>query len=446
MRPVIVFGEKPTESDGLSRSGYGPRRAIFASVLQGPVEMSVSEFLPSTSRVVKTGAARSARARWILWGLGVLLILGLAWLGYRFFAPSKPHAPPPAPVRTALALRRDVTMVQNTIATVVSPATVQVTAQVQGKLVNAYFQEGQLVRKGDPLFLIDPAPFQNALAQAKAQLAKDTANLQSAQNDERRYTSLYTQNAISQQQRDQAVAAAQADAATVEADKAAVNIAAENLGYTRITSPIDGKTGPIMIQPGNVIMVAGASNTASPLVTITQIQPIKLSFFLPQTQLAQIQNQMAAGKLDAIVPMPGAEGGKEQAKVDFISNIVGANTGTIELRATFPNSDQRLVPGQNVNVGVTIGQIAGATVVPRDAVNVGPDSSYVYVVDKDDVVAAKTVTVLNDDGAMAAIAGGVRPGDQVVVEGQLRIVPGAKVAIRNNGRARASRPASDMPS
>src|SRR6185312_556001 len=237
-----------------------------------------------------------------------------------------------------------------TIATVVSPATVQVTAQVQGKLLQAYFQEGQLVHKGAPLFLIDPAPFQNALAQAKAQLDKDGANLQSAQNDQRRYTALYAQNAISQQQRDQAVAAAQADAATVEADKAAVNIAAENLGYTRIVSPIDGKTGPIMIQPGNVIMAAGASNTASPLVTITQIQPIKLSVFLPQTQLPQIQAQMAAGKLQAVVPMPGAESGKEQAQVDFVSNIVGANNGTIELRATFPNKDQRLVPGQNVNV------------------------------------------------------------------------------------------------
>jgi multidrug efflux system membrane fusion protein len=408
--------------------------------------MSVSEFLPSASRAVKAGAARSSRARWLLWGVGVLLLLGLAWFGYRIFAPSKPHAPPPAPVRTAQAVKEDVTMVQNTIATVVSPATVQVTAQVQGKLLTAYFKEGDLVKRGDPLFLIDPAPFQNALAQAKAQLAKDSATLQSAQNDEKRYTALYSQNAISQQVRDQAVATAGADAATVESDKAAVNIAAENLGYTRITSPIDGKTGPIMIQPGNVIMVAGASNTASPLVTITQIQPIKLSIFLPQTQLPQIQAQMTAGKLEAVVPMPGAQGGKEQAPVDFVSNMVGANNGTIEVRATFPNTDQRLVPGQNVNVGITIGQIAGATVVPRDAVNVGPDNSYVYVVDKNDMVASKTVKVLNDDGAMDAIQGDVKPGDQVVVEGQLRIVPGAKVAIRNNGRQRASRPASDMPS
>jgi multidrug efflux system membrane fusion protein len=280
------------------------------------------------------------------------------------------------------------------------------------------------------------------LAQARAQLAKDTAMEQSALNDQKRYTALYAQNAISQQTRDQAVAAAQADAATVQADVAAVNIASDNLGYTRIVSPIDGKTGPIMIQPGNLITVAGAT----PLVTIAQVQPIKLSFFMPQNQLTQIQNQMAAGKLDATVPMPGAAGGKEQAKVDFISNTVGANTGTIELRATFTNADMRLVPGQSVNVGITLNQIAGATVVPRDAVNVGPDSSFVYVLDKDNVVSSKPVKVLNDDGTLDAVQGDVKPGDQVVVEGQLRIVPGAKVAIRNNGRARSSAPASDMPS
>lgn len=410
--------------------------------------MSVSEFLPSGVAKDKTAEGHtSSRARWLPIGLGLLLLAALLWFAISYLFPAKPHVPPPAPVRTALAIKKDVDVVQTTIGTVVSPATVQVTAQIQGKLLTAYFQEGQLVHKGDPLFLIDPAPFQNALAQARAQLAKDTATAEAAANDQRRYTALFAQNAISQQQRDQAVATAKADAATVEADKAAVNIAAENLGYTRILSPIDGKTGPILIQPGNLITVAGTA----PLVSITQIQPIKLSFFLPQGQLTQIQNQLAAGKLQAVVPMPGAPDGKEQAKVDFISNAVVANTGTIELRATFQNADQRLVPGQSVNVGVTLNQIAGATVVPRDAVNVGPDSSYVYVVDKDNVVSSKTVKVLNDDGTVDAIQGDVKPGDQVVVEGQLRIVPGAKVQIRNNAQrnneaARASHMASDMPS
>jgi multidrug efflux system membrane fusion protein len=198
-----------------------------------------------------------------------------------------------------------------------------------------------------------------------------------------------------------------------------------------------------MIQPGNVITAA----SSTPLVTITQVQPIKLSFFLPQSQLTQIQNQMAAGKLWAIVSMPGAQGGQEKAKVDFISNAVGANTGTIELRATFLNADQRLVPGQNVDVGITMKDLPGATVVPRDAVNLGPDTAYVYVVDQDKIVSSKTVKILNDDGVRDAVEGGVKPGDRVVVEGQLRIVPGSKVQIRNRGPASdADGSSSDMPS
>jgi multidrug efflux system membrane fusion protein len=423
--------------------------------------MTVSEFRPSTKQEPHArepghnpGVQHSAqpprdtassgppgRSRRIVIGLVVLVLAGLGWFGAEYlFAPAEKPVPP-APVRIARAEKQDVRVMLNTIATVVSPATVQVTAQVQGKLLKAYFQEGQIVHKGEPLFLIDPVPFQNALAQAEAQLAKDSATAQAAANDQQRYTTLYAQNAISQQQRDQAVATAKADAAMVEADQAAVSIAKENLSYARILSPIDGKTGPILIQPGNLITVAGAT----PLVTIAQVQPIKLSIFVPQNRLTQIQNQMAAGKLEAVVPMPGAENGREQAKVDFISNSVASNTGTIELRATFQNADRRLVPGQSVNVGITLDQIAGATVLPRDAVNVGPDSSYVYVVGSDDIVSSKTVKILNDDGTLDAVQGDVKPGDQVIVEGQLRVVPGAKVVIRDQDAAPAVQ-TSDLPS
>ena len=336
---------------------------------------SASEFAPTVTRVTekagRTVRRMSGRTRWILAGIGGLLLIALIWhvAAGLLAGPKKP--PPAPPVHVATATKADVTVIDHTIATVVSPAMVQVNAQVAGKLLTAYFQEGQIVHKGDPLFLIDPAPFQNALAQARAQLAKDQATAQSDIKDENRYIALYAANATSQQMRDQAVAAAKGAVAQVNSDQATVNIAAENLGYTKIVSPIDGKTGPIVIQPGNLITVAGAT----PLVTIAQIQPIKLSFFMPQDQLTQIQNQMTAGKLNAIVPMPDAPGGNETAPVDFVSNIVGSSTGTIELRATFVNDDQRLVPGQSINIGITINQIAGATVVLRDAVNLGPDSS-----------------------------------------------------------------------
>jgi multidrug efflux system membrane fusion protein len=202
-----------------------------------------------------------------------------------------------------------------------------------------------------------------------------------------------------------------------------------------------------MIMPGNVISVTGTTTNVTPLVTITQIQPIKLSFFMPQDQLTQIQDQMTQGKLNAIVPLAGAPQGNETAPVDFVSNIVGSSTGTIELRATFVNDDQRLVPGQSINIGITINQIAGATVVPRDAVNVGEDSSFVYVVTqakpkdgdkktaKDGqgpqfIAVSKPVKVLNDDGANDAIQGDIKPGDTVIIDGQLRVTSGSPVAIQ----------------
>jgi len=406
---------------------------------------TVSDFTPAitySSKAAKGRVRLSRRVKWILAGLGAVILIALAWHFIAALLAGPKKAPPPPSVHVAVARRADVTVMEHTIATVVSPATVQVNAQVAGKLLNAYFQEGQIVHKGDPLFLIDPGPFQNALAEANAQLAKDQATAQSDLNDEERYIALYAQNATSQQMRDQAIAAAKGAVAQVNSDQAAANIAAENLGYTKIVSPIDGKTGPIIIQPGNLITVAGVT----PLVTITQIQPIKLSFFLPQNQLTQIQNQVTAAMLTAAVPLPGAPGGNEKAPVDFISNIVNAATGTIELRATFANEDQRLVPGQSINIALTIGQIQGATVVPRDAVNQGPDSSYVYVVNAQSQIVSQTVKVLNDDGANDAISGNVHPGDKVVTDGQLQVVPGNKVAIqKGRGQQQPPASASDMP-
>jgi membrane fusion protein, multidrug efflux system len=392
-------------------------------------ETSLTDAKKAASKAArKAGLSRlSPRLKWILIAAGGLILIAIAWHVIAGLLAGHKKPPPPPQVSVATAKKADVTVMAHTIATVVSPATVQVDAQVTGILKTAYFQEGQLVHKGDPLFLIDPAPYQNAAAQAQSTLAKDQATAQSDLNDEKRYIALYAVNATSQQMRDQAIAAAKSAVAQVNADQAGVNIAAENLSYTKIVSPIDGKTGPIVIQPGNLITVAGAT----PLVTITQVQPIKVSFFLPQNQLIQIQNQMNAGKLQAIVPMPDAPGGKEMAAVDFIGNIVSSTTGTIELRATFANDDMRLVPGQSVNVGITINQLPGATVVPRDAVNVGPNGSYIYTVDKTMVVHQVNIQMLNDDGTNDAVKGNIKPGDTVITQGQISVVPGSKVSIQN---------------
>ena len=369
----------------------------------------------------------SRRARWSLYGLGLVLLLAIAWpLIAGLLAPKK-RSPPPPPVKVATAQRRDVSVMANTIGTVVSPAMVQVTAQVTGKLLAANFREGDVVHKGDVLFQIDPAPYEAALAQAQGALARDTATLANDRVDLVRYQSLEQQNAISNQQLVTQAAKMTSDQGVVVSDQANVQTARINLGYTRIVSPIDGKTGPIFIQPGNVIPSVSAST--QPLVTITQIQPIKVSFMLPQNDLSQIQNQFTRERLIAVIPMAGAPGGSEKAPVDFVSNMVSASTGTIELRADFPNTDLRLVPGQTVTVSATLKQIPGAIVVPRDAVNLGPQSSFVLVVGKDGKAHSKSVKVLNDDGVDNAIQGDIEPGDKVVTDGQLRVTSGQAVRI-----------------
>jgi len=376
------------------------------------------------------------RGRIVLYGLGVLALLLLAWHFLDpLFAPRR-KAPPPPPVKVAVAQRRDVTVAQKTIGTVVSPATVQVTAQVTGKLLAANFHEGDIVHKGQLLFQIDPAPYQAVEAQAEGQQARDTATLTNDQLDLQRYQTLAQQNAISNQQLATQAAKVKSDEGVVETDRAAVQSARINLNFTRIVSPIDGKTGPILIQPGNVIPAASAST--QPLVSITQVQPIKVSFMLPQNGLAQIQNQFDQHRLMATVPVAGAEGGAEKAPVDFVSNAVSAATGTIELRADFPNTDMRLVPGQTVTVAVTINQIPGATVVSRDAVNLGPENNFVLVVGKDGKAYSRTVKVLNDDGVNDAIQGDVKPGDKVVTDGQLRVTPGQPVRVMKDRGGRKS--------
>jgi multidrug efflux system membrane fusion protein len=366
---------------------------------------------PRTRRIAAVGlAALAAIILWALWG--------------QFF-PAAPKKAPPPPVKIGTATQHDVAVIEHTIGNVMAYSTVQLTAQVSGKLLSAPFTEGQIVHAGPLLFQIDPRPFQAALEQARAQLAKDQAQLVSLRNDEKRFVALAAQGAASTQQRDQAVAAAKGAAASVESDKAAVDTARLNLGYTQIRSPINGKTGPILIQPGNLV----SANGANPLVVITQIQPIKVSFFLPQKDLPRIQQQMTAGRLEAIIPMPGAASGREQAKVDFVGNAVSAQTGTIELRADFPNTDLKLVPGQLVDVGVTLNLIPNAIVVPSNAVNVGPDQTYVFVVNKQSRAVRVPVTVLYADSTNNAVRGAVKVGDRVVTEGQPRLMNNMLVTV-----------------
>jgi multidrug efflux system membrane fusion protein len=315
-------------------------------------------------------------------------------------------------------------VVVHALGTVLANAFVNVSPRVQGALESADFREGQFVRKGQLLFQIDPRPFQASLAQASAMLLRDQAQLKNAHLDRSRYDALYRQHMISSQTRDAATTNVSVLAATVAADQAAVDLARINLGYTQIRAPIDGKTGPILVQPGNMVAAGGGTTT---LVTIAQIEPVKLSFDLPQSDLPLVQRRI---KSRGILVTIDASGGRAalNASVDFVGNAISSQSDTVELRATFPNADLSLLPGQVVNVTAELDDIPSALVVPHDAVNPGPAGSYVYVV-KNGHAVQHAVQILFEDARHAAVRGDLAPEEPVIVEGQLRVVPGGAVHV-----------------
>ena len=374
------------------------------------------------------GVGRIKFGRWLIGGVALIAVLSAFAYMNRVGAPGAGQRglrSTAAPVRVAVAERRDVSVVERTIGTVLPNTAVQVTARVQGVIDAAHFQEGQFVKAGTLLFEIDPRPYAAALAQAKAQLAKDEALLQNAVNNEKRLRSVYEQKLTSLEQLDAAVAATGSATASVAADQAAIEIAQLNLEFTRVRAPIDGKTGPMLVQPGNLV----ANNSTAVLVTINQIQPIKVSLALPQSDLPRIQARAIEGGLMMYIDQRDEGGRQYSAPVDFISNQVSDTSGTIELRATFRNADASLVPGQLVSVSVELGGIAGATVIPREGVNSGPEGQYAYVVTADSKADQRLIKVLYDDGTSASIEGNVQPGDRVIVDGQLRVVPGVGVYV-----------------
>ena len=357
----------------------------------------------------------SGRGRTIALGCAALAVL----LGGFWYFTHK-SAPPPrraqaAPVRVASVDVGNMPVIERTIGTVMANSTVQINARIQGQMIKAYFKEGQMVKQGDVLFQIDPRPYQATYDNAMAQLATAKAKAE-------RYTRLTAQNAIAGQQFDDA------QAEYLEA-KAAVESARLNVEFTTIRAPVNGKTGAILIQPGNMVAASTASTNATPLVTINEIQPVKISLALPQSDLPRIQEMQRTKGLTITVALHNMGGGSDiQVPVTFIGNAVTNNTGTIELRGSYDNPDMALVPGQLVDVVVALSEIPNATLVPREAVNTGPDGQFVYAI-KDGTAQQVPVKVLFDDGVHDAVSGNLKKGDLVVTEGQLRIIPGAKVTI-----------------
>ena len=338
-----------------------------------------------------------------------------------------PAKEPPkgVPVTVGSAVQKSIPIRARAIGSVEAYSTVSVKTMVGGQILKVGFSEGQDVRKGDLLFTIDPAPYEAALKMAEAARARDIALKDNAEREVRRYASLVEKELVPRQQYDQFASSAAALEATVQADTAAVENARVQLAYCFIRSPIDGRTGSLLVQSGNVVKANDAT-----LVTINQVIPIRVSFFIPEQYLADVRKYKAAGtlKVEAVPqdgkadPVPGI--------LSFIGNAVDPATGTIQLKGTFPNTDRRLWPGQFANVVLTLTVRSGAVVVPSQAIQTGQQGQYVFVVRPDLTVEARPVTTGEGFEGETVIVKGVLAGEKVVTDGQLRLVPGAKVEAK----------------
>jgi len=307
--------------------------------------------------------------------------------------------------------------------------TVGVKPQITGEIMGVHFTEGQDVKKGQLLFTFDPRPFEADLLRAEANLAQDEAKLKNAEVEAHRYTKLVEAGVVAKEQAEQIQTNYAAMVATVKADRAQVEYARVQLIYTRIYSPMDGRTGNVMLHRGNVVK----ANPDNPMVTINQVNPIYVSFAVPQQDLPEIKQHMAKGKLKVMAAIQGEEDRPETGALTFVDNNVDINTGTIKLKGTFANTDRRLWPGQYVNVALTLAEQPNAIVVPTQAIQTGQDGSYVFVVKPDQTAESRPVKVERNIDNQAVIESGLSAGEKVVTDGQIRLVPGSKVEIKNGG-------------
>jgi multidrug efflux system membrane fusion protein len=332
---------------------------------------------------------------------------------------------PPVPVKVAEVVTKAVPLEIRTFGTVEASATVAVKSQITGILTNVHFREGQDVNKHDLLFTIDPGPFQVSLKQAEAILARDTVQWKNAEKEANHQEELCKKGLVPQDTRDQAKTTADALAATVRADSAAAENARIQLEYCFIRSPIDGRTGNVMVDPGNLVKANDIT-----LATINQIKPVRVSFMVPQQKLADIREQKAQKQLDVRATIPGNKPRSETGTLTFVDNAVDPATGTIRLKGTFANDSRQLWPGLFVNVTLLLTVQTDAVAIPSAAVQAGQKGTYVFVVYPDLSVSNRTITVDRSYEDLSIISAGLSPGERIVTDGQLRLTPGAKVELK----------------
>jgi multidrug efflux system membrane fusion protein len=339
---------------------------------------------------------------------------------------------PAVPVLTAEVVQKAVPVDLRTIGTAEAYATVAVRAQITGQVTSVNFREGDDVKKGQVLFTLDRRPLEAALRQAEAALERDLAQAANAKSQAQRYDDLARRGIATREQVDTTRTQAAALEATVGADRAAIENAKVQLQYATITAPISGRTGALMVHEGNLVR----ANDSTPLVVLNQVSPIHVSFGLPEARLPDLKRYLSQGSVRIEARPPNDEGPPSTGRITFVDNAVDQTTGTIRMKGTFPNESRRLWPGQFVNLVMTLTVDSGAIVAPSVAVQTGQQGQYVFVVKPDQTVELRTVTVDRSDGKETVIKAGLKPGETVVTDGHLRLVPGSRISVKQAGDAR----------
>jgi multidrug efflux system membrane fusion protein len=338
-----------------------------------------------------------------------------------------PQPRPAIPVVVGTVTQKAMPVEVTAVGNVEAYSTVSIKAQVPGQLLDVHFTEGDFVRKGQLLLTLDQRPYEAALAQAKASLARDKATAVNNRLQAQRYSKLFEEGIVPASQVESFTSAADASDAVLNADEAAIKTAELNLEYSNIYSPLDGRTGALMLKPGNLVKVADV-----PIVVINQVNPIYVNFAVPQQFWPDIKKYMAQGTLRVKATVPKDTESPEVGTVAFVDNAVDPTTGTIHLRATFTNSQNRLWPGLYVNIVLTLSEQRDAIVVPAQAVLEGDKGSFVYVVRSDKKVEPRMIIPVRTIDGETVIEKGLQPGETIVTDGQTRLEPNARVEIKRS--------------
>jgi multidrug efflux system membrane fusion protein len=341
---------------------------------------------------------------------------------------------PAVPVTVAPVVLKAMPLELEAVGAVEAYSTVAIRAQITGELKSVNFRQGDHVRQGQVLFVLDHRPHEAALHQAEANLQRDTAQASNARVIAQRYEDLVQRGVGTREQRDTARAAADALDATVGANRAAVENARVQLQYATIRAPISGQTGALIVHAGNLVR----ANDQTPLVTINQVTPIYVSFGIPEIRLSDLRRHMTKGSLKVDARAPNDDATPAAGHITFVDNAVDQATGMIRVKATFQNASRRLWPGQFVNVVVRLAVDSSAIVVPSVAVQSGPEGQFVYIVKSDQTVELRPVSVSRTAGVETVVRDGVKAGETVVTDGQIRLLPGSRITLKPAGRSSTS--------